>query len=189
MTRCGRRTANDDLLGHQAGTVVQKFLPLQTDTGAIGRLEDITLAKRHGVVEKTIRNWLDRFEVGPIEQAPYDDPRPGRPRSSGTISANSCSNTSRTHRQRATVVVAGASGALVTQGRNKGIPKGKPPAARLGGTGRRSCSLRCAGCDSLAFARCAREDTAREVLASAVFVKHRESEIPKPTALVTQGNF
>ena len=64
---------------------MQKFLPLQTDTGAIGRLEDITLAKRHGVVEKTIRNWLDRFEVGPIEQAPYDDPRSGRPRSSGSL--------------------------------------------------------------------------------------------------------
>jgi len=38
-----------------------------------------TLADRHGVVEKTIRNWLDRFEEEPIEQAPYDAPRPGGP--------------------------------------------------------------------------------------------------------------
>jgi transposase len=38
-----------------------------------------TLAERHGVVEKTIRNWLDRFEKAPIEQAPYDAPRPGGP--------------------------------------------------------------------------------------------------------------
>ena len=73
---------------------------------------------------------------------------------------------------------------------------GKPPAARLGGLSRlaslavrasrclsavghalaarfalrlarQSCSLRCAGWDSLAFARFAREDTARSVLASA----------------------
>ncbi|MFC6964779.1 helix-turn-helix domain-containing protein [Halocatena marina] len=28
-----------------------------------------TLAERHGVVEKTIRNWLNRFEETPIEQA------------------------------------------------------------------------------------------------------------------------
>ncbi|UHQ98479.1 hypothetical protein HYG81_23125 (plasmid) [Natrinema zhouii] len=26
-----------------------------------------TLAERHGVVEKTIRNWLDRFFLEPIE--------------------------------------------------------------------------------------------------------------------------
>jgi len=38
-----------------------------------------TLAERHGVVEKTIYNWLDRFDEEPIEQAPYDDPRSGRP--------------------------------------------------------------------------------------------------------------
>jgi transposase len=94
-------------------TTVEKYLPLQTDHEAMGRLEDTTLdelhelreqtegaiprervlaaigrkqgdeietlAERHGVVQKTIRNWLDRFEDGPIEQAPFDDPRPGRP--------------------------------------------------------------------------------------------------------------
>jgi transposase len=38
-----------------------------------------TLAERQGVVEKTIRNWLDRFAEEPIEQAPYDDTSPGRP--------------------------------------------------------------------------------------------------------------
>nr|WP_306061850.1 helix-turn-helix domain-containing protein [Natronococcus sp. AD5] len=38
-----------------------------------------TLAERHGVVERTILNCLDRFEEEPIEQAPYDDPRSGRP--------------------------------------------------------------------------------------------------------------
>jgi transposase len=37
------------------------------------------LAERHGVVEKTIRNWLDRFEEDPLEEAPYDAARSGRP--------------------------------------------------------------------------------------------------------------
>jgi len=37
------------------------------------------LAERHDVSLKTIYNWLDRFEEQPIEQAPYDDPRSGRP--------------------------------------------------------------------------------------------------------------
>lgn len=57
-------------------------IPRERVLAAVGRKqgdEIETLAERHGVVEKTIRNWLDRFEDGPIEQAPYDDPRPGRP--------------------------------------------------------------------------------------------------------------
>lgn len=37
------------------------------------------LAERHHVSRKTIRNWLDRFEDQPLDQAPYDDPRSGRP--------------------------------------------------------------------------------------------------------------
>jgi transposase len=37
------------------------------------------LAERHDVCLKTIYNWLDRFREEPIEQAPYDDPRSGRP--------------------------------------------------------------------------------------------------------------
>ncbi|WP_222104437.1 helix-turn-helix domain-containing protein [Halorubrum ezzemoulense] len=47
------------------------------------------VAERHGVVEKTIRNWLDRFEKEPIEQAPYDTPRPGRPAKIQEKSVNS----------------------------------------------------------------------------------------------------
>lgn len=49
---------------------------------AIGRKQGdliATLAERHGVVEKTIRNWLDRFEDQPLDEAPYDAPRPGGP--------------------------------------------------------------------------------------------------------------
>ncbi|MDB2260638.1 hypothetical protein DJ83_09990 [Halorubrum ezzemoulense] len=56
--------------------------PRERVLAAIGRKQGDhldTLAERHGVVEKTIRNWLDRFEKEPIEQAPYDTPRPGRP--------------------------------------------------------------------------------------------------------------
>ena len=56
--------------------------PREHVLAAIGRKQGDqldTLADRHGVVEKTIRNWLDRFEEEPIEQAPYDEPRPGRP--------------------------------------------------------------------------------------------------------------
>ena len=48
---------------------------------------------------------------------------------------------------------------------------------------RRSCSIHCAGCDSLAFARSAREDTAREVLVSTVFA---ERSAPSCSARVCQ---
>ena len=57
-------------------------IPRERVLAAIGRKQGDeleTLAERHGVVEKTIRNWLDRFAQEPIEQAPYDDPRSGRP--------------------------------------------------------------------------------------------------------------
>jgi len=57
-------------------------IPRERVLAAIGRKQGDeleTLAERHGVVEKTIRNWLDRFVREPIEQAPYDDDRPGRP--------------------------------------------------------------------------------------------------------------
>ena len=56
--------------------------PRERVLAAIGRKQGDqldTLADRHGVVEKTIRNWLDRFEEEPIEQAPYDAPRLGGP--------------------------------------------------------------------------------------------------------------
>jgi transposase len=57
-------------------------IPRERVLAAIGRKQGDeleTLAERHGVVEKTIRNWLDRFAREPTEQAPYDDDRPGRP--------------------------------------------------------------------------------------------------------------
>ena len=57
-------------------------IPRERVLAAIGRKQGDqidTLAERHGVVERTILYWLDRFEEEPIEQAPYDDPRSGRP--------------------------------------------------------------------------------------------------------------
>jgi transposase len=56
--------------------------PRERVLAAIGRKQGDqldTLADRHDVVEKPIRNWLDRFFLEPIEQAPYDAPRPGGP--------------------------------------------------------------------------------------------------------------
>jgi transposase len=56
--------------------------PRERVLAAIGRKQGDTLprlAERHGVIEKTIRNWLDRFAEEPIEPAPYDEQRPGRP--------------------------------------------------------------------------------------------------------------
>ena len=38
------------------------------------------LADRHNVSQQTIRNWLNRFETRPLEDAPFDVPRAGRPR-------------------------------------------------------------------------------------------------------------
>lgn len=38
------------------------------------------LADRHNVSQQTIRNWLDRFENRSLEDAPFDNPRAGRPR-------------------------------------------------------------------------------------------------------------
>ena len=57
-------------------------IPRERVLAAIGRKQGDqidTLAERQGVVERTIIYWLDRFEEEPIEQAPYDEPRPGRP--------------------------------------------------------------------------------------------------------------
>jgi len=56
--------------------------PREHVLAAIGRKQSDqldTLANRYSVVEKTIRNWLDRFEEQPIEQAPYDAPQPEGP--------------------------------------------------------------------------------------------------------------
>jgi len=67
---------------HELREQTEGEIPRERVLAAIGRKqgdEIETLAQRHGVVEKTIRNWLDRFAEEPIEQAPYDDPKPGRP--------------------------------------------------------------------------------------------------------------
>ena len=57
-------------------------VPRERVLAAIGRKqgdEIESLADRHGVCKKTIRNWLDRFAEQPIEEAPYDEPRSGAP--------------------------------------------------------------------------------------------------------------
>jgi len=67
---------------HELREQTEGEIPRERVLAAIGRKQGDqieTLAERHGVVEKTIRNWLDRFEDGPLEQAPYDGSRPGRP--------------------------------------------------------------------------------------------------------------
>jgi len=61
---------------------VEEKAPTQRVLAAIGRkLGSSTeeLAELHDVSEPTIRNWLNRFNEQPIEQAPYDAPRSGRP--------------------------------------------------------------------------------------------------------------
>jgi len=55
----------------------EEEIPREQVLAAIGRKQGAeleTLAERHGIVEKTIRNWLDRFTEEPTEQSPYDDP-------------------------------------------------------------------------------------------------------------------
>jgi transposase len=37
------------------------------------------IAERHGVTWKTIDGWIDRFVEQPIDQAPHDERRSGRP--------------------------------------------------------------------------------------------------------------
>ena len=67
---------------HEVREQTEGEKPRERVLAAIGRKQGAqidTLAERHGVVEKTIRNWLDRFVEQPIEQAPYDAPRPGGP--------------------------------------------------------------------------------------------------------------
>lgn len=57
-------------------------IPRERVLAGIGRKQGDTidrLAERHDVVEKTIRNWLDRFVDSSLEQAPYDEERSGRP--------------------------------------------------------------------------------------------------------------
>lgn len=61
---------------------IDEKVPTQRVLTAIGRklgLSTDTLAALNDVSEQTIRNWLHRFENQPIDQAPYDDSRSGRP--------------------------------------------------------------------------------------------------------------
>ncbi|MFC6964830.1 hypothetical protein [Halocatena marina] len=69
--------------------------PRECVLAAIGRKQGDhldTFTEHPGVVEKTIRNWLDRFAEEPIEQAPYDGPRSAVPQNSNPMSASNCSN-------------------------------------------------------------------------------------------------
>ena len=57
-------------------------VPTQRVLAAVGRKQGATLdelAERHNVAEKTVRNWLERFANRPLEEAPYDEERTGRP--------------------------------------------------------------------------------------------------------------
>lgn len=70
----------DDL--HEQLEQTEKKTPAQRVLAAIGRKQGATLAEpaeRHNVAEKTIRNWLDRFAEQPLQDAPYDEQRSGRP--------------------------------------------------------------------------------------------------------------
>jgi transposase len=72
--------------------------PRERVLAAIGRKQDDqldTLADRHGVVERTIQNWLNRFKQQPLEQAPYDQ---AAQQKLTARSASSCSNSSNSHR-------------------------------------------------------------------------------------------
>lgn len=62
---------------------IEESVPTQRVLAAIAtKQSDSTsrLADRHNVSQQTIRNWLSRFEDRPLEDAPFDDPRAGRPR-------------------------------------------------------------------------------------------------------------
>ena len=57
-------------------------IPRERVLAAIARKQGDSIdriASRHGVCEKTVRNWLDRFVDEPLDRAPYDEDRPGRP--------------------------------------------------------------------------------------------------------------
>jgi transposase len=61
---------------------VDERVPTQRVLTAIGRklgLSTDTLAALNDVSDQTVRNWLNRFKDQPIDQAPYDDSRSGRP--------------------------------------------------------------------------------------------------------------
>lgn len=67
---------------HDLRSQTEGEIPRERVLAAVGRKQGDTLdrlAERHDVSEKTIRNWLDRFVDQPLDQAPYDADRSGRP--------------------------------------------------------------------------------------------------------------
>jgi transposase len=67
---------------HELLDQIERKKPAQRVLAAIGRKQGANLdelAEQHNVAEKTIRNWLDRFEERSLSDAPYDDERSGRP--------------------------------------------------------------------------------------------------------------
>jgi transposase len=67
---------------HEVREAVDGGIPRERVLAAIARKQgdDIErIAERHDVWPKTVGRWLDRFADRPLEEAPYDDPRPGAP--------------------------------------------------------------------------------------------------------------
>lgn len=67
---------------HELREETEGEIPRERVLAAIARKQGDTLnrlAERHGVAEKTIRNWLDRFAEESLADAPYDADRSGRP--------------------------------------------------------------------------------------------------------------
>ena len=67
---------------HEVLAEVEQGTPTQRILAAIAYKQGDTktqLAERHDVTWKTVDNWLNRFAEQPIEHAPYDEQRPGRP--------------------------------------------------------------------------------------------------------------
>jgi transposase len=67
---------------HELLSEVDEGIPTQRILAAIAYKQGDSktrLAERHDVTWKTVDNWLNRFAEQPIEQAPYDEQRSGRP--------------------------------------------------------------------------------------------------------------
>ena len=67
---------------HELLSEVDERTPAQRILAAIAYKQGDSktqLAERHDVTWTTVDNWLNRFAEQPIEQAPFDAPRPGGP--------------------------------------------------------------------------------------------------------------
>jgi len=67
---------------HELLSEVDERTPTQRILAAIAYKQGDSktqLAERHDVTWTTVDNWLNRFAEQPIEQAPYDEQRSGRP--------------------------------------------------------------------------------------------------------------